>query len=313
MRWRSEISGAATCLGGLIAGLLVLVSFDFGLPGQSLLQSLRFHIAGGMLVAVLVLLASRAWWRSTGLLLVMLASLVEGGLIVLGYQQARGAAAERAQPLFSLMSFNVLSENPRPRELADFVADAGADVVLVMEGRPLFGHLEQLRRSYPHIAGCVSGETCGLLILSKTPLEDVEQGDMGWIWRKRLLSARTQIDGQSVTLVAAHMVKPYFDDAAEGEAYVLRQRLSRIEGPLVLAGDFNSAPWSNNLKRLIERGNLLTAPAYPATWPVRLGPAGVPIDNVFTRSGLVIESLRALDDAMGSNHRGLWAEISLAQ
>lgn len=313
MRWRSEISGAATCLGGLVAGLLVLVSVDLGLPGQSLLQSLRFHIAAAMLVAVLALLLTRAWWRSAAFMLVMLASLGEGGLLILRYQEARAAAVEGARPLFSLLSFNVLTENPRPSELADFISGSGADVVYVMEGRPLFAHLQQLRASYPHIAGCVTGETCGLLILSKTPLEAVEQGDMGWIWRNRLLTARTEIDGQSVTLVAAHMVKPYFDDAAEGEAYVLRQRLSRIEGPLVLAGDFNSAPWSNNLKRLIERGNLLTAPTYPATWPVRLGPLGVPIDNVFTRSGLVIETLRALDDAMGSNHRGLWAEISLAQ
>lgn len=313
MRWRSEISGAATCLGGLIAGLLVLVSFDFGLPGQSLLQSLRFHIAASMLLAVLGLLASRAWWRGAALTAVMLASLFEGGMVVLRYQDARASAAANSRPLFSLLSFNVLSENRQPEQLADFIAGSGADVVLVMEGRPLFAHLEQLHQSYPHVAGCVSGETCGLLILSKTPLEAAEQGDMGWIWRNRLLTARTEIAGQVITLVAAHMVKPYFDDAAEGEAYVLRQRLAQIEGPLLLAGDFNAAPWSNNLKRLIERGNLLTAPSYPATWPVRLGPLGVPIDNVFTRSGLVITSLRAMDDAMGSNHRGLWAKISISQ
>lgn len=56
-----------------------------------------------------------------------------------------------------------------------------------------------------------------------------------------------------------------------------------------------------------------SGPSYPATWPVRLGPFGVPIDNMWTRGPLFIASIQALDDAMGSNHRGILAELSLAE
>jgi endonuclease/exonuclease/phosphatase (EEP) superfamily protein YafD len=109
------------------------------------------------------------------------------------------------------------------------------------------------------------------------------------------------------------MAKPYFDDFAEQEAWHIRQVINRTEGPLVLAGDFNAAAWSHNIDRLARAAKLIPPPYYPATWPIRLGPLGVPIDNMFTRGPLFISSIHALDDSMGSNHRGIMAELSLAE
>ena len=40
-----EFRGALTALALVLCGVLVLVSVNLGIPGQSLLQSLRFHIA----------------------------------------------------------------------------------------------------------------------------------------------------------------------------------------------------------------------------------------------------------------------------
>ena len=57
---------------------------------------------------------------------------------------------------------------------------------------------------------------------------------------------------------------------------------------------------------------LAPGPAYPPTWPVELGPLGVPLDNVFTRAPLAVQSVEAIPDPMGSNHRGLLAGIALA-
>ena len=121
------------------------------------------------------------------------------------------------------------------------------------------------------------------------------------------------IAGETIHIVGAHMTKPYYDDVSEGEAYIMGGAIRRSDGPLVLAGDFNSAGWSHNIDRLARANMLVPGPAYPATWPVRLGPLGVPIDNMWTRGPLYIASIRALDDAMGSNHRGLIAELSLAE
>src|SRR5690606_5635313 len=94
------------------------------------------------------------------------------------------------------------------------------------------------------------------------------------------------------------------------EVAAISRVLNAIEGPVVLAGDFNAAPWTAPLRQLGQQQQLASGPWPPATWPVRLGPLGVPIDNMFTRGGAQLLSLRAGDN-IGSNHRPLWAEIGL--
>ena len=81
-----EFRGAITAL-ALVACLAVLAaSFDVGIPGQSLLQSLRFHIAAVVLVLSIVLFASRAWWRGLLVLVVAVSSAAQGGLLVKAQQ-----------------------------------------------------------------------------------------------------------------------------------------------------------------------------------------------------------------------------------
>ncbi|MGC4077558.1 MAG: hypothetical protein QM702_11115 [Rubrivivax sp.] len=127
-----------------------------------------------------------------------------------------------------------------------------------------------------------------------------------------MITAATEIKGTRINLVLAHMTKPYFDEFPLEEAYNLAVAIKKLDGPVLLAGDFNAAAWSDNIDRLSRRADLAPGPSYPATWPIRLGPLGVPIDNVFTRAPLLIEHVEAIEDAMGSNHRGLISEISLA-
>ena len=306
-----ETRGAITAL-ALVACLAVLaVSYDLGFPGQSVFQSLRFHIAAAVALLSVLLLASGAWWRGVLFLLIAGASAGQGALIIQKQQDARQQiAAQQTPPLLRLLSFNVLNTNSNGAELADYIVASEAGVVMLMEAMPLAGQQERLAAAYPYRASCDTW--CELVVLSKTPLTDVRLASLGPVWRNRLVSAVTVIDGSPITLVLAHMVKPYFDDMASAESYVLSQALQRLDGPLLLAGDFNAAAWSDNIARLARWRALAPGPSYPATWPVDLGPLGVPIDNVFTRAPLVITGIEATDDALGSNHRGLIAEVALA-
>jgi endonuclease/exonuclease/phosphatase (EEP) superfamily protein YafD len=179
-----------------------------------------------------------------------------------------------------------------------------------MEAWPVRNQTAKLFAAYPYRAGCENW--CETVILSKTPLTDAKVSALGPVWRNRLITATTEIGGTKVNLVLAHMVKPYFDDLAASESLVLQKAIGDLEGPLLLAGDFNAAAWSENVARVARWRGLAPGPSYPATWPVVLGPLGVPIDNVFTRPPLVITDTRATDDALGSNHRGLISEIALA-
>lgn len=309
-----ELRGGLTALALVVGGVLLAVSVELGIPGQALLQSLRFHIAAALLGLVLLLFIGGAWRRALVFLLAFAVSAGQGAATIYRQQEARDAlVATPSKPLLKLLSFNILSGNPNGEGIARFVVGSGADVVVLMEAAPIAPYVATLRTTYPYSAGCEEGARCGgVVILSRTPLADVSMQSLSGIWLNRLVTATTEIGGQEISLVAAHLVKPYFDEFAAEELAKLGAVIGRLEGPVVLAGDFNAAAWSGAIDRLITRQQLLPGPGYPATWPVRLGPVGVPIDNIFTRAPLVIETVEAIADAMGSNHRGLMAEIGMA-
>lgn len=311
---KKEIRGAATSVAVLVVLALLVVSFQPGLPLEALLQSLRFHIAAGLLALAILLVVIGARWRGLLFALLCVASVAEGGTIIWRQQQARAFADAGTTPLLKLISFNTLQDNMRNGgRIADMLIASGADVIYLMEAGPLEPYQDKLKAVYPYVAGCGSDQGCSTVMLSKTPLTDISVRSLSSVWSKRLVIAKTVIGGQTINLVQAHLVKPYFDDFAQGEAWQLHQILGTLPGPLVLAGDFNAAAWSDTIDRLAEGSGLAPPPIYPATWPVRLGPLGVPIDNVWTRAPLVVTKVDAMADAMGSNHRGLVIELGLAK
>jgi endonuclease/exonuclease/phosphatase (EEP) superfamily protein YafD len=216
---------------------------------------------------------------------------------------------------FELLSFNVLNtNNGNSAPIVDMVLEHDPDVVILMEAAPILPDLPRLRAVYPYGIGCEVEATCDTLLVSKTPLEESSRlADLGHISPRRVIYAASEINGHRVNLVAAHLTKPYFDYFSVTEARVLREGLNRLEGPVVVAGDFNAAPWSRNLIRLMRNSNLLTGNAYPGTWPVEFGDLGVPIDTMFTRAPAVITSIEGLPDSLGSNHRGIIAQVTLVE
>lgn len=316
MRFGAEIRGLLTGLGLVAAGVVVAASAPTYIPGQPLLQSLRPHLAVGLLIYAVIVLLSGARWRALALAGIAAASIAHMAWIIIPQQQARAAVAARpAVAQFDLLSFNVLNTNQgNSGVIVDMVLERDADVAILMEAAPLFPDLERLRTAYPFGIGCEAEATCDTLLLSKTPLEDGWRlADLSHVSPRRLAYAATEIDGHRVNLVAVHLTKPYFDNFSNVEARVLSSHLRRLEGPVVVAGDFNAAPWSRTLTRLARESDLLTGNAYPGTWPTELGDFGVPIDTVFTRAPAVITSIEGLPDPLGSNHRGIVAQITLVE
>jgi endonuclease/exonuclease/phosphatase (EEP) superfamily protein YafD len=281
------------------------------LPGALLLQSLRFHlIAAGLCLLVLMVIAG-ARWRAGLFALVLIAASAHAGRFVLEYQDRRSEQLGPPVAEISFISFNVLTGNRRSVEAADFLAASGADIAVVMETPGIFNQLDRLRETFPYSIGCTRPQTCDISIHSRLPIEGGEIRTMQPFHFERLAIAPVTIGGQKVTIVGVHLSKPYFDEASWLELLTIERVLSRIEGPVLLAGDFNSALWSGPVARLARAQDLAPAPFYPATWPVRAGPLGVPIDNILTRGNARIMALSAGSDSFGSNHRPLSARVEL--
>ncbi|UJW86685.1 endonuclease/exonuclease/phosphatase family protein [Devosia sp. SL43] len=310
---KAELRGVLTGLSLVAVALLVAISGPILVPGQELLSSLRFHVGLALLALPLALLVVGAWRRALLVLLLVGASLGQGGWIVWQQQAGRAELQERAAlATLEVMSFNVLAYNERGADIASYVLQSAPDLLVTMESNAIMGQLDELAADYPYRAGCnPQGDDCDLMVFSRTPLADVVVQKLEPFQRLRLVSARTVVDGQSVTIVGIHLSKPYFDEAAWVELMQLRETLRDIDGPVIVAGDFNAAAWSDTVADFVARAELVPPPLYPATWPIRLGKLGVPIDNMFTGGDALIESIAAFDDSLGSNHRGLLASVQL--
>lgn len=310
---KAELRGVWTGLALVAICVLLLISFRTPIPGISVLQTLRFHIVVSMLALPVLLLVQGARLRALVLLCAIGASGIQGVMHVLNQQKARWIVEAAVDPApVKIVSYNVLAINPRPDEVVDYLIQTSPDVMVIMEAPGIESLLARLDEHFPYRAGCSEHETCDLAVFSRTPIRNVSVNTLDFD-RERLVTVETTVRGRSITVVGAHLSKPYFDKSAWAEMWKITHHLRTLSGPVVLAGDFNAAAWSDDVRWFVERSNLVPPPIYPATWPVRLGPFGLPIDNMFTQGGALIQAIEATPDPIGSNHRGLIAEIALPQ
>ena len=243
-----EIAGTATA--GALA-LIMATALGIAFPYAPLFP-MAFQVAPFLAVIQLILALVLAVFRRpvrailTGIsavaLVVYLIALVTPAMAT---ATGDGGAADQMK----LISFNILGTNPNGAEVATFLVDADADVVFVLEAEPIFDHLRQLRRAYPYQVGCEKRNACDSLILSRHPLSNVSVRSLSHFSPNRSIMATIEIGGRSLTLLNVHVTKPYSDAAEEEEIAALAASVRKIEGTLVVAGDFNAAPWSPPLER----------------------------------------------------------------
>lgn len=308
---RAELRGAALALSGVVALILIITSVTPGLPGELLLQTLRFHLVALGFVLGFLLVVFGAKWRALLFVGFLAIALAHGLYHVVDYASRRTEPAGPLRAELTLLNFNVLASNRQADRLVDFVTLLAPDVALIMETPGIENHLAKIETALPYRIGCEQSARCDISLFSRHPIIGGEVRELPPFRRLRLALAPIEVNGVGVTIVGMHLSKPYFDEASLQELWYVQRVLQGIEGPVVLAGDFNSAIWSGPMRWFGRGAELIPPPNYPATWPVELGPLGVPIDNVLTRGNARVETLEAGDDSYGSNHRYLLARIGL--
>ena len=79
---KAEFRGVLLAIAGFVSLLLLIISWSPGLPGELLLQSLRFHILAAGIVALVALVAFGARWRGLLYGLVLLVGAAHAGYVV---------------------------------------------------------------------------------------------------------------------------------------------------------------------------------------------------------------------------------------
>lgn len=214
------------------------------------------------------------------------------------------------EPDLRILSFNMLYTNvENATRIADRILSSKADIAVVLEGGPMFMQLTRLSSLYPYRIGCgAMTPTCDLIVFSRTPLRDPQVSNLSDIRLDRFMSATITRAGMPIRVVAAHLSKPYFDTYHTAELTTLRSVIGNDRGPMILAGDFNSATIAPDMLDMLRGLDLNTASPEPPTWPVALAKhgLGIAIDHIYSRLPLVPLSVERLEDPFGSNHYGLF-------
>ncbi|MCX8996588.1 endonuclease/exonuclease/phosphatase family protein [Rhizobiaceae bacterium BDR2-2] len=303
-----------SCLSGSLAILLlglIATRYVFAMPYLAPFYNAQVHLSAlATGLAILSFVFYHKWY---------MAMVILGGIAMTAHLPVRShalgdmATAQQAagKPSLRVLSFNVLAENlENGPAIADEILGSNADVAIVLEARQLASQFARMASAYPYRLGCGLETTgCDLVVLSRHPFVEHTVGNLSDLRSERYMHAVIEKDGERINVAAAHLSKPYFDDYHTVELWRLWRRMARMEGPIVLAGDFNAASIAPDMMWFLRSAGLRKAPYEPATWPTPLGPLGIAIDHIYARAPMRLTALDRIADNHGSNHFGLIADL----
>ena len=292
--WHIKMSsGKHPCLWGRIlnAGVIGLALATF-LPlfGQispllELFSHFKVHYVLASLVFVLLAIKMRRHLIAIAAVILM----GMNGAAVIPYFTIASVIADT--PQIKLINLNLRKTNPAPDKAIDFLRREDADIVVLEEITPQWAkRLKALEDVYPHMLFCDDIATCDLALLSKKSWQSGIIRELPKVG-PNVIIAKFDWKGSPFTLVGTHLDPPtpaigedheHFHSA---QAKKISALLRSIEGPLVVAGDFNATPWSPSFNRIIEGTELARVDGgLLPTWPSQLSAIGIPIDQILTTS-----------------------------
>ncbi len=287
-----------TCLAGaLILGALVIAGLLA--PYSQLADSFghfRLHFSVMLLCSILVLL-SLGCWRSSALLF----CIALAGLASIDFT-ANARNADNASQ-FTVLQLNLLFNNKSPDEVISFIKKSNADVIMLQEvSRKNMRIVEAISVNYPNKTICPFAGVGAVAVLSRLPATDnnssgckARQG-LGWI--------RVIVNGKAISFASIHLHWPY-PFGQHRQITALQKTLQKIPRPVILAGDFNAAPWSHSVQRIAQATDTQVVGGVRFTLALRLSgiwfPSYLPIDHILLPKELSLKTIN-VGPSVGSDH-----------
>jgi len=217
---------------------------------------------------------------------------------------------------YKLLSANIDYENPDLARVEKYVLQENPDFAVLVEVRLDWRtRMPKLAAAYPYCYEGIETKPSRIVILSRYPARKMHPLRT-WDYNPGLFAEMT-LGGRNFTLVGIHPSSPklHRDHQDRKLQYLqLAYFFTQVpDGELLVAGDFNTTPWSYFYRILTARvpfksalrefGLHLTYPSWPAV-------LGVPIDQVVHTEKIEIRSLRRGED-IGSDHYPLVTEFDL--
>ncbi|WP_374371015.1 endonuclease/exonuclease/phosphatase family protein [Tabrizicola sp.] len=253
--------------------------------------------AAAAAVLVLAVFASFAGLRMAAFVSMLLALLC-GGQVLLAYSWPGPPGT------YAVYQKNVFFRNADLPALAADIRAADPAIVTLQEVLPENrAWMETLRDTWPHQLYCPGSVVGGQAILTRLdPVPGTEFCGPG-------LAAMQVVAGPADNqdrfwLVSVHLHWPWpYGQARQVE--LILPILDKLQGPAIMAGDFNMVRWANSVTEMAEI--LGVRPAGPTTGSY-IGLSSqlrLPIDHVFSTLGGRVTTR----PAAGSDHLGLLADV----
>ena len=270
-------------------------------PFFDALAQFRLQFTVLLAVGLFILLAMRSW-RVAG----VTALSVAVGVIAMSPSIGNATPAAPQGRVFTLVQFNTLYKNPTPQAIIDQIRAVNADAVTLQEIQPRNTAIimEKLKAEYPQQRYCGYNSVA---VLSRWPAIAegcASKAGFGWL--------RLDVEGQEVTVASIQLPWPWPFEQAKGVTN-LEPVFRALPQPLIIAGDFNSAPWTHTLARVMEMTSTRIADGLRLT--LKLDAVGLPpwpflpIDHVLLPKGATAEV--RVGDPAGSDHLPVIAHITL--
>ena len=213
-------------------------------------------------------------------------------------------------------SANLFYRNNDTARIVRSIEAADADIVVLIElaSDPAL-KINQLLAGYPYRAASMRlDQTRGpsrSVIASRWPLTARADPPDGL----HAVAATVRTPLGPINVVGVHLTRPWPFQHSWGQisqTMALRAVVEPLDGPVVVAGDFNSVSSARIGKQVRREIGLRPAPGFPGTWPGGLPSAlGITIDQVYASPDLAFVS-RRLGRPTGSDHRPVVTEITRA-
>ncbi len=213
----------------------------------------------------------------------------------------------------NMVQFNLSYRNSNPNAVADFIRAADADVVTLQEVTGKAAKvMELLAKDYPTRIRCRYARVGSVAVLSRLPSASGEA--QGCVDGQGMTWIRVIAGGQELTVASLHLhwPWPYQQYRQIGE---LEKYLREMPRPILLAGDFNAAPWSHAVQRVATAAGASVAPGLRFSFGIEFSPWApslpIPIDHILLPGEVTPLHVR-LGPAVGSDHRPIVARLALS-
>lgn len=218
---------------------------------------------------------------------------------------------------FTLYFANLYARNDDVEAVRASIAAAQPDVVVLIEvGQAVGSDLDTVlsglpyRLTTPHPGW--GGQSVDSVLASRWPLNDLTP-DLG---RVHGVAGTVETPIGPIAIAGVHLTRPWPYQFQWGQIIQAQEIIDwrqSVDGPLVVAGDFNSVSSARIGRMIRAEAGLIAAPGWPGTWPSALpSAAGITIDQVYRSPNLALID-RRLGRPNGSDHRPVVTRLVRAQ